>query len=72
MKPHKGRIDKWRKIPCIGGRGYFISGTFVDHPSAPMMAPIGHTSVVMLHNEGTGEIETKYSRYTLSGPERKA
>lgn len=66
MKQHKGKIAKWRKIKSVGGLGYFISGILCDQQATPIV----HTSCVVLH-DASGEIETKYSRYTLIGSERK-
>lgn len=66
MKPHNGKITNWRKIKCIGGLGYFISGVMMSDHSSPVV----HTSCVVLHDQ-SGEIETKHSRYTLIGSERK-
>lgn len=69
-KIHKGRITDWYKYE-VGdhGLGYMIQGTFVDHPW--FGGEHGHTSYVITHDEATGEIETRNSRYTLIGPETK-
>lgn len=60
-KPHKGRISGWHKHYTYGG--YIIRGRFVDHPEFAGYS--GHTSLVLSHNEETGEVETRNSRYTL-------
>lgn len=73
MKPHKGSLKNWFKEDwgCAGlGLGYMIRGEFVDHPEFAGCKN-GHTSYVVAHDEATGEVETKNSRYTLVGPERK-
>lgn len=62
-KPHKGRIEKWFKLPCSSGLGYFIVGTFLDHPQ--IAGKETNTSWVEKHDLATGEIETRNSRYTL-------
>lgn len=69
-KPHKGRIADWRRSPAFSrdGLGYVIEGVFLDHPDRMTHfdpGGQGHTSVVLAHDEATGEIETKNSRYTL-------
>lgn len=67
-KPHKGSIKDWSKLRCTDkGLGYIILGEFVDHPEFAG-AKDGHTSYVVAHDEATGEIETRNSRYTLIGP----
>lgn len=76
-KPHKGRIADWRKSPAFSdnGLGYVIEGVFLDHPDRLMNfdpGGHGHTSVVLVHDEATGEIETKNSRYTLTMTDRTA
>lgn len=63
-KPHKGEIKYWTKVECDApGLGYIITGRFMDHPRFAMMW--GHTSWVVAHDEKTGEIETRNTRYTL-------
>lgn len=64
-KPHKGSIESWFKYKVDGNGGYIIRGRFVDHPQFAM--EFGHTSLVLSHNEESGEIETRNSRYTLIG-----
>lgn len=77
-KPHKGTIKNWfpyyfdrketeeyYKEPV--GLGFLIRGTFVDHPQFGF-ARGSHTSWIMSHDEKTGEIETRNSRYTLDPP----
>lgn len=69
-KPHRGTMKNWFKEywGCEGyGLGYMIRGEFVDHPEYAG-CPNGHTSYVVAHDEATGEVETKNSRYTLVGP----
>jgi hypothetical protein len=67
-KPHKGQIKNWFKSETEGfGLGYRIRGEFVDHPEFGN-ARSGVTSYVVAHDEATGEIETRNSRYTLVGP----
>lgn len=66
-KPHKGRIDDWYKSECgAAGLGYLIRGKFLDHPD--FSGYYGHTSYIVKHDEATGEIETRNSRYTLLTP----
>lgn len=62
-KPHKGRILNWFKTPCNSGLGYYIIGTFLDHPQ--LAGKETNTSWVEQHDETTGEIETRNSRYKL-------
>lgn len=69
-KPHKGRIKDWFKYECDAKGGYIIRGRFVDHPEFAGLA--GHTSLVLSHDEATGEIETRNSRYTLIGQPPKS
>jgi hypothetical protein len=68
QKPHKGRITEWAKRECPPeyGLGFFIVGKFVDHPE--FSGQFGWTSYVAAHDEATGEIETRNSRYTLTEP----
>lgn len=70
VKPHMGSIAQWRREMLPGhGLGYRICGQSIDHPrwgGCPM-----YTSYVVKHDEATGEIETRNSRYTLIGPEGK-
>lgn len=69
-KPHHGRIQNWHKQPCGDhGLGYMIMGTLLDHPTIPVKHT--NTSYVVKHDEATGEIETRNSRYRLIGPEVK-
>ena len=74
MKPHKGNIEGWKKYfhPDYVGFGleYIILGRCIDHPNFGTSSTF-HTSYVVSYNEATGEIETRNSRYTLVGPERK-
>jgi hypothetical protein len=67
-KPHKGIIKNWSKHELKGpeekGLGYLIVGTCVNHPRFGY-SKFFHTSYVVEHNEETGEIETRNSRYTL-------
>ncbi len=59
-KPHKGRITDWI---IAGGRCF---GRSESHPQFAGMDI--RTSTVLKHDEETGEIETRNSRYTLVGP----
>lgn len=70
-KPHKGKISNWAKRETISqkGLGYYIIGKFVDHPD--FAGDFGHTSYVVAHDEVTGEIETRNSRYTLVDPRKE-
>ena len=66
-KPHYGKITNWCRYPASQGLGYGIDvGRFEDHPIFKGQG--GWTSFVVSHDETTGEIETKNSRYTLVGP----
>lgn len=67
MKPHKGSISDWYKLPTSRGLGYYIMGQFQDHPD--FGKKFTNTSWVEKHDLKTGEIETRNSRYTLIGPE---
>lgn len=62
-KPHKGRIKNWFKLPCQNGLRYYIVGTFLEHPDFGEKET--NTSYIVVHDETTGEIETRNSRYTL-------
>lgn len=64
MKPHKGKLVGWHRHECEDTR-YIIRGYFDGHPQFHGM--YGHTSEVLCHDEATGEIETRNSRYTLVG-----
>jgi len=67
-KPHRGRIERWHKSAGgFKGLGCIIVGNYLDHPKHPGIG--WHTSYVVAHDEATGEIETRNSRYTLIGPE---
>jgi hypothetical protein len=63
-KPHRGAIKNWRREYRIGS-GYVIIGEFVDNAGQRKT-----TSYVLKHDEATGEIETRNSRYTLLGQEK--
>lgn len=65
IKPHHGRITDWREERCSDGLGYFIRGRIWDNPNVPA-GKITHTSYVVKHDEKTGEIETRNSRYVLA------
>lgn len=74
LKPHKGRLRFWRKKAAptwftdrSDNLGYYICGTFVDHPT--FKGKTGYTSLVVCQ-EGD-EIETLNTRYTLEGVEVK-
>lgn len=74
-KPHKGRIANWVKftVDPSYGLGYVIIGDWLDDPRPiKPTTPTGRgmelmTSYVVAHDEATGEIETRNSRYTLVG-----
>lgn len=80
-KPHRGKITDWwraeidlelhrKHFPGEDlGPGYYIRGTFVGHPIFGW-SPNSYTSWIVKHDEVTGEVETRNSRYTLVGPER--
>jgi hypothetical protein len=60
-KPHKGIIKNWRKHPLSPGFGaYVVIGSYGDRDEFFI-----RTSPVVSHDEATGEIETRNSRYTL-------
>lgn len=78
MKPHKGVIIDWRRVAMTPeqieyyknkgedtGLNYYIKGTCVNHPNYGY-GPMFRTSWIMSHDEETGEIETRNSRYTLN------
>ena len=60
-KPHHGRIENWFKF------GGMVWGRALDHPR--FAGQDIRTSTVLKHDEETGEIETRNSRYTLVGKE---
>jgi hypothetical protein len=60
VKPHLGTIKG--QISDHNGHK-IIWGKFVDHPH--FAGRFGHTSYIVKHNEATGEVETRNSRYTL-------
>lgn len=64
LKPHYGKLDAWNKRK--EGAIHFFTGMFVDHPR--FAGKYGHTSYMVSHDEDTGEIETRNSRYTLGKP----
>lgn len=68
-KPHNGALKDWYKYETDSKGGYIIRGTFVGHPYFD--GEPGHTSLVLSHNEETGDIETRNSRYTLIGPAKR-
>lgn len=61
-KPFKGTIENWRKVRIAPGI-HVIEGDFVDHPQ--FAGKFGHTSYIVRHDEATGELETRNSRYLL-------
>jgi hypothetical protein len=65
-KPHLGSIKNWKRHEH--GDKVCIWGTFVDHPT--FGGYYGHTSYIVSHDEATGEVETRNSRYTLVGEEQ--
>jgi len=66
-KPHKGRIDRWTKLTFP--LGTIVFGRALEHPA--FAGSEIRTSYVVSHDEATGEIETRNSRYTLVGKELK-
>lgn len=62
-KPHKGRLELWRKVEWYDG--YIFVGVFNGHPR--FHGKRGHTSKVV--GAVGSEIETMNSRYTLGDPE---
>ncbi len=62
MKPHRGMIVEWTKIPCSLGIGYYVNGISIDHPQ--FGGAVMRTSYVV--SEEGNEIETRNSRYTLA------
>lgn len=81
-KPFKGNIHNWRRIEMPDaqfaamvdagespGLGYVVAGEPDGHPDFHgWMRP----SYIVKHNEETGEIETRNSRYKLIGPENRS
>ena len=72
-KPFKGTITNWYKVPCGDdlGLGYVIYGYTPDHPEFAGMGDgdtYFHTSYIVAHNEETGDVETRNSRYRVIGP----
>ncbi len=63
MKPHKGVIESWVKVPIPFkiGLKYFIVGVAQDHPD--FGGCIMRTSVIVSRKKS--EIETLNSKYTL-------
>ncbi len=80
-KPYKGRIYNWQKvnIPADalemlnkdygenGGLGYMIAGFTTKEPH---LGTFIRTSYVVRHNEKTGLIHTRNSRYYVVGKEK--
>ena len=66
-KPYKGHITEWSKFHTPFGLRYYIFGKFLNHPDFGQKET--NTSPVVYHDETTGEIETRNSRYTLIGQE---
>lgn len=66
-KSHKGKIEHWFKMPCLGGLGWRACGMSIGHPEFD--GSNIRTSYVLNHDQQTGEIETRNSRYTLIGEE---
>jgi hypothetical protein len=65
-KPHKGRIEQWEKQTAADDKT-IVWGVFANHPEFGENV-FGHTSYIVSHDEATGEIETRNSRYTLGTP----
>lgn len=61
-KPHLGKIKGVAIHNTDKGLGFLVYGVFDGHPNFDGM--YGHTSYVVAHDEETGEIETRNSRYT--------
>lgn len=80
MKPFKGNIENWYKVPFVLdlarevhpgedlGLGYYIRGTCIKHPNFGTSRDF-HTSWVMHHDQKTNLIETRNSQYLLIGKE---
>lgn len=73
MKPYKGTIYGWRKIPFdprliqdVEHLGFVIQG--FRHPSLRKLGTFTRTSAVTFMNSTQTEIETLNSRYTLGHP----
>ena len=66
-KPHKGTLGQWKKVQVVPPNeehlGYYITGVFLGHPQFNLRH--GYTSMIVKHDEATGEVETLNSRYTL-------
>lgn len=69
-KPHKGRISQWGISSNYANSGFFIYGTFLDHPE--FRGEAGYTSQIVKYDRITGEIETDNSRYTLVKDDKPA
>jgi hypothetical protein len=70
-KPHLGKIERWTKQQHEDQDGKpftIVWGTFVGHHR--FTSHYGHTSYIVTHDEKTGQIETRNSRYTLVGKEQ--
>ena len=64
MKPHKGNFRAWRFVNYANGEA--VHGTFEGHPQ--FSGKYGHSSLIVnkrTMNDGSIEIETLNSRYTL-------
>lgn len=80
MKFHKGTITDWFRESFDKetmreaykedvGLGFIVRGRFWDHPT---LTGFGHTSWVLsevLQEDGSYEIETRNSKYTLRDPQ---
>lgn len=79
-KPHKGCIANWNKVmrnsmtwdvsasnPEGANKGYDIIGLFIDNPDFGTAK--SRTTLVLTHDEETGEIETTDAFYRLLGLE---
>jgi len=65
-KPHRGRIKDWVFIRPRGSRHEIVVGKFLDHPTVGKHGGYSATSDIVARDGS--EIETRNSRYTLSGP----
>lgn len=61
-KPHRGKLDLWRRVVCA--EGVFYLGIFDGHPA--FHGTFGNTSAVV--KESASSIETLNSRYSLGDP----
>jgi hypothetical protein len=67
-KKYMGVIREWGRIHIVD-KAYFIVGQYCGFGTEPLDDI--RTSFVVSYDEKTGQIETRNSRYTLEGPEKK-